>query len=381
MNKLSLEGEGSRREALLRQSRNRLEARDAQVTYTNKKKTWPLQLSSITASSDAGKTLAVTANGQYNKVPIGLDADLGPLLGFIKGSRPMPLQFNATVADSRIAGHGRITDVGRAKGMTFDLDVQGKQLQSLEPVLGVELLNMGPYAIRGQFDGGASAFRLTSIAGTINKTDVKGDITATLVKPRPFIDARLHSNKLYYHDIIAPKPETTSTREAVIPDIKIPVQLLNKVNMKLGINARHMHVDDVVYSDFAMQAELKDGKLSVSNMDAVLDGGQLNGTLTLDASQQIPAALLTITSGKVDYGSLLETLDITDRLEGQGEVDVHLRGTGDSTRKLLSAANGHVNITSGKGRIKQTKLDLWAADLLTHMLTAAWKPEQEAKVN
>jgi len=377
---LSLTGEGARLDELLKQSDFQLHAGASELEYLYKGKRYPFTLKSFTARANAGQPLELAAGGAYRTVPVSLALATGLLPEFIKGAWPLPVRFTATAADNRLEGRGQVVEITKAMGVQLTLELNGQHLESLEPVFDANLPEMGPYALQGTLVGGAGEYSLTSLDGKINNSDVHGNLSVVMKESRPQISATLQSETLHYDDVFVPKPRHKQAQR-VIPDKELPEKLLRAVDVDIAINARRLLVGEVEYADFTLQASLRNGRLQVTPVHAFLNGGDVASEFYIDASNTVPVAKLTVNATNVDYGDLFETLRISDKLEGQADVSLDLSGTGHTTRELLASSNGHALMISGQGRIRQSRLDLWAAGLITYMLTAAWQPAQEAQVN
>lgn len=380
---LTLDGKGARLDELLQQASVIVKAGDTDLLIIRETDDYPLHLTDFNARSEAGKPVHLAAQGSIRKVPVAFDITTDPLLSTLKGKKPLSMQVTASVADNTLLATGSVETLTLDKGFKFDVELNGQQLESLEPVFKTDLLKIGPYSFKGQLTGSNGKYTVTSLAGQINKTDIKGRISVSTTNQRPFVTAGLQSDTLHYHDIFARKqdPQQQENRVYVIPDIKLPDKLLRSVDASLDINTRQLFVGDVEYTDFNMQAELSDGKLNVMPIKASLNGGNIDGMLKVVLTDDTPVVFLELQGTNIDYGELLETLSMTDRTNGKADVFISISGQGADTRALLAKANGTIHMVSEKGKINQSKLDLWAADLITTGLTKAWKIENVTNVN
>ena len=71
----------------------------------------------------------------------------------------------------------------------------------------------------------------------------------------------------------------------------------------------------------------------------------------------------------MDFGYFLESMGVTDLLEGQIDLHVDLSGSGATRYSFLENAAGRITVIGGPGKISSRMIDLWAADLIRTMLS------------
>lgn len=226
------------------------------------------------------------------------------------------------------------------------------------------------------------AYELSSLKGKINKSDFSGTASFKKVNNRPLIIANIQSDKFFYHDVVSKnKPEKAGSDKHTIPDIKLPISGLQSLDAKLDFSFGKFIVGDVEYDNLVAHVDLHNGKLVLDPINVNLSGGKLTGKLQLVFHEGLPSISINAEGTDVDHGGLLETFGVTDKIKGKASIKLDFKGAGASTRTLLAKSNGHIEIVSGKGRIDQSQLNLWASDLLATALTSAWVPKKAVEVN
>ena len=66
---------------------------------------------------------------------------------------------------------------------------------------------------------------------------------------------------------------------------------------------------------------------------------------------------------------------------GQVDLLVDLSGRGATRYDFLKNAAGRITVIGGSGKIKNRKIDLWAADLIPTMLSPRWQRQDAFDVN
>ncbi|MEH6579483.1 MAG: AsmA family protein [Amphritea sp.] len=380
---LKLNGKGARLDELLQQARFEVRAAALDLPIFGEGEADPIAFTDIKVHAAAGKPVRLEAQGRVRKVPVTIELATDQLLGLINGTKPLPISLVASIADNRLWATGTLKDLTHPEGIKLDVKLKGQQLKSLEPLFNVNLLPMGAYKLNGQLAGGKGEYRVTSLMGQINRSDFKGKVMLNTTGERPLITADLQSGILYYQDIFTREPSSTQSQASayVIPDVRMPERLQRMIDISLTFNAKRLFMGEVEYTGLNLQAELSDGKLEMSPISASLMGVKIDSALKVKSTNEVLVVALRLEASSVNYGALLKSLGVSERFEGVADLNLDITGEGHSLRQLLSMANGHINVVAGKGRINQSKLDLWAAPLIASMLTSAWKTDAHTEVN
>jgi uncharacterized protein involved in outer membrane biogenesis len=133
--------------------------------------------------------------------------------------------------------------------------------------------------------------------------------------------------------------------------------------------------------EFVMKISLKDGRFKSSTSVTGFKGERISSEFDLNAASQPPASKLRINAKDLNFGYLLSSIDVTDIIEGNVNLRVDLSGTGATRYDFLGNAEGRITIIGGPGRMKNRRIDLWAADLIPTMLSTQWQRENVTETN
>ena len=107
----------------------------------------------------------------------------------------------------------------------------------------------------------------------------------------------------------------------------------------------------------------------------------MSSRFELNAAEDPPLGRIHLTAEDLDYGLLFKHFGVTDIAEGRINLYVNLTGPGATRRKFLANADGRISAVGGTGRLATRMLELWAADLVTTMLSPRWQREAVTDVN
>ena len=100
-----------------------------------------------------------------------------------------------------------------------------------------------------------------------------------------------------------------------------------------------------------LQLALAGGQLSLKQFSAAVAGGQVTASGVLDARQQPARYQVHKRVQGVDVRPLLQTLAQNDRLEGKGDLEVQVQGTGLSEQALRSQMQGKLSLRLSDGAL------------------------------
>jgi len=382
MNAVSLAMQGQTRtfDELLPQSLIQLKTGKSQLTLRGRDtaKAESLLLDDFQFLSEPKKPVRIDMKGRLRDSSFDINLLTADLVTLQQPSNPLPIELTASFADHQLLAKGTLGDMQIGKGMRLDLELKGQQLRTLGPLFKTTLIKMGPYVLKGHLGAKAGQYHVTNIAGNINQTDVSGSLEVLTGQKRPMILASLTANKLYYHDIFAISKKRQTRK--LIPAFRIPARFLNAFNANIDIRARQFLIDEVKYENLVLHADLQDGVLKVDPLDLELEGSKISNDLQVVVASEIPATQWKLKTTDSDYGRILKSLGLTDKVEGLADVDIDLQGHGATLQESMANADGQIRVIAGKGKINNPKFDLWAAGLLTSMLSSGWKVDEEASV-
>jgi uncharacterized protein involved in outer membrane biogenesis len=170
----------------------------------------------------------------------------------------------------------------------------------------------------------------------------------------------------------APPPAGAEPRR-VIPDLPLPVALLNGMDADLHLNVGDLTADGILYRDQRATLVLAGGKLAMDPVSLGVPGGRVSLALAVDASVNPPHFNLTARheGSGIDLRPLLQTYRLPAQSSGQLEVETALTGQGDGLREVVGSLGGQFGLAMANGQIDNALLDRFAGDLRKLLLPNA----------
>jgi hypothetical protein len=204
----------------------------------------------------------------------------------------------------------------------------------------------------------------------------------------PMFDIHLQTNVIDLAKYIKPvdktKTASTLTRKAqrVIPDVSLNPDLLKSLSTAIQIDdLKVMHGAEHI-TTFKAKLSIVNGVLSLLPFEGRSPtGSSTQASLALDTSVEPPQAALFIKTEDLDYGLILNNMDITEDVVGTLNLKLDLKGQGLSLRELLGSANGDLEIVTDKGRIPKRLLELWGGGLVRLLIPTTWFEKDVTDLN
>lgn len=312
----------------------------------------------------------VDLDGVLNGSPLTVKASVESLPGFLATG-------DATVEVAVKAGGSSATLAGPIKNNTpagVRISAQGDNLANLKPLIGAALPPLGPYSLQGIATGtGKDAYKLDIQMLKVGSSEIKGDVAVATEGGKPRLTANLSSPRIDAKDFHKGSPAADTARQGdgggkgdgrVFPADPLPVGDLRLANATLNLRAGEIVNDDVRMQNLVLALTLVNGRLNVKPA-ATVSGGAVNIDLTLDASGATPALAFALKAQKVSVGDLLKMLQDSDIIKGgPADVDINVRGSGNSVRAIMASLNGATSVSVNGGTLNNRNLAFVNADVM-----------------
>ncbi len=383
---ISFKSRGDTVRSWLKNTRGTVTIKQADLSVYNplKDQTLPLQADRVEVFAKPRSPLKLSVDGRVRSVPVNLNAEIGTLANTIIAHEPWPLKVSLQSANVALEANGKVTHPTKGRGFDVDFELKGEELREGFPLLGYVVPLAGSYRVKGHLEDDPGRYHFTNLQSRIGNSDLEGSITVNTQGRRTHVIAKFAANQLDLNDVVLTdvdtKPETVDTR--VIPDYTIPHEVLQAFDLDLDGYAERVVVGTSTFGDLSFKVNLKDGRFVLSPFKVTgVTGAKVKAKYYFDTSVDPPTSSVQIDADDVNVGLLLKSADVTDLVEGRADLDVYLAGPGGSRRQFLGGATGQINLVGGKGKFASRKLDRWAADLTTTMLSSAWERQDVTDIN
>ncbi len=253
------------------------------------------------------------------------------------------LEFEAlsfTVGDAAVRASG-LLDLGDNPDQTrFSLDVDVPDMSRLG-TLGDRALAEQRFALTALVEGSESHIRMDELRATFGDSVIDGMVMLR-TGDRPFLEVDITSDRLVYEPFLQPEeaddydPEPKFEDGRLIPDLPVPFDALDALDARLRIDIAELGRGRLRLSDVALDADLADGALEVSDLHFRAASGFLRATASLSPADAAGEASLKLIARNFALGLSKSSRD----LAMTGDIDLNLVSTGTDLRSLLGNANG-----------------------------------------
>ncbi len=153
----------------------------------------------------------------------------------------------------------------------------------------------------------------------------------------------------------AAKPDEPDTGAAVSGDepIALPLDTIRKLDVDGVFNVGSVKVSNLTTSNIAVPVVAKNGTVTLNGIRASMYDGQLDSTVKLDATGDIPGYSANLSLNGIQADPLLtDLLEKTSFLSGAGQIQANIETRGESVNGLKSNLNGTFDTSFNDGFIR-----------------------------
>jgi len=148
--------------------------------------------------------------------------------------------------------------------------------------------------------------------------------------------------------------------------LKLPIKLLQTATADISLAAGSLLFNNTTYTAPQIHAVLTNGVLTISPLTAILPGGSITTTATIDSTKTPAAETLQITAPALALGPFLKAIDLPDDAQGTLQAGLNVTGTGDTVHDFFASLSGQLGLASVNGILDGAVLDsLFGAALAT----------------
>ena len=347
---------------------------NAVVKYNNQKnkQNMDVTVNKITLNAESmDSNINMTFDVVYNQQKIAGEVSSGSVNSLLKGEGDFPVK-------AAVQAYG------------VDLKVDGA-LQNVLKNLGFGM-NVNLYNPAGNF-GAPETTLIAKVSGNLKEVTadisslnvvnnvITGRIKADIANKVPMIWADLKSDKINLmnfsknSNMAWQMPELIASAQAsdLVPDKAIPFAVLKSVNADVKLNVAQLIIDQAMQADnVSLTAKLQNGLLNVQPLTLNFGGGEIDASLSANASNDNIAVKLTSKNMKLQ--NLHQDFVVKNAKSfgivsgGNLDLDINLSGSGKTYRQLVNNLNGKVIAIAGESVIQTGKLDFLTGNFITQLL-------------
>ena len=330
-------------------------------------------------SPEFGAPVDIELKFTHNKTPFQISGEFGQLSGILDPDEQWPLNLTITAVGSTVSIAGHITNIMAVKGIDLKLAVKGPDIANFQQFTGEPLPVKGPFDLAGYLTAATlENIKISDIAVLLGESRISGEIALNQTSPRPQIDAKFHSQKLDLRPFLKQdssdskieikSKESEPKSNKVLPAEPFDLQALDQVDATVSFRADQILTHRIALDKFNIDLSLKNGHLIIKPLTTKIGGGDLTGSLDLLAKANHANLTTKITAKKIDFGEMLKKLEISQDLDGVLDLNINLKGQGNSVAALMAGLNGDVIAILNEVQMPVKYLNLVGADLATSLL-------------
>jgi AsmA family protein len=333
------------------------------------------ELKTIAADSSAPQfALQLQGQGRYKGQPSTLRASGGALLHLRNAADPYPIKVKGEAGTTRFAVDGILLDPLHFKGEQLNFSIEGHDLASLFPLIGVPLPPTPAYKFAGFLDHTGHLWRFHRFKGTMGHSDLAGDFSVDRgVHPQKIV-ADLTSRNLVLQDLAgAIGADRAALASATPPGRVLPAEPFNFEKLLAADVDAHFRGDNIVTANLPldkMTAHLvvSGGIVKLTPLDFGVAGGNLVSNIEMDARQPRMATTARITAKGLHLARMFPKSKLgagdTGTLGGRAQ----LHGTGNSIAQMLGTAQGDAALVMEGGSVGELALRMSNLDIANSLL-------------
>ena len=266
---------------------------------------------------------------------------------------------NLHLDDARIDVHGEVNLPPSVVATQLALSAHGDSLADLGQFKEL-FLPAKAFRVDVSLHANADGLEIPKLDALIGDSDLHGSVQVEFAE-KPNITVNLESGFLDLTKLqtseddsgeveTSPQPKTSDGR--LIPQLPVPVDQLNKVNMKTHIRLGELRLPHNTLLNIKFDSTLQEGDLTVSQLTATATQGQLIASFHALADGDRIVTSGTLEGKDIVLGSS-ETSDTETSLPKQN-FQFEFDTAGATVRELAANLNGYAQITGGTGRLENS---------------------------
>jgi len=332
--------------------------------------------------------LVIQGKGRYGDQPFEARVTSSGVLPLVApsdeaGAVPITLQINAGATRLRFEGSG--VDVLGFKKLDGTLMLSGPSLSTVGGTVGLTLPTTSAFTLKGQLGKAGELWSLQRVALAVGESRLGGEFRFDRRLKVPLLSGELTGDRLVLADLLpafgapvagAPNPRPPPGR--VLPTREFDVPSLHAMDASVNLRLKRAELGSFFAQPFEPlqgNLDLRGGVLKVTQFLARTASGEVRGDLGLDSQPKQPVWSANLRWSGIQLERWLRPRNEAsrERKPGTGEPpgfvsgrlggSAKLRGTGNSTAKMLGSLEGHAQAWVRDGEVSHLMVEAMGLDV------------------
>lgn len=334
-----------------------------------------------------GDELNVDLAAAFRDQPFTLKGSMGLIRRLLAKDSAWPVDLAFATAGATATVKGTADFSGKLPTLDGSAKAELKDTVGLAKLAGGPLALPVPLTLSAKGKASRDEYLVEPLQAAFGKSSIEGRVAVKTGGARPVATASLKSPLLDLASLGARNGKAGAGGKGgngrLFSDTQFPLEALRTFdgNADAAID-RLVLPNGLPLEKVQVKASLKDGRLDVHPLQALVGGGTVAGRATLDAARAKAATLALNVEGKGISGEKLAAAMGHAGTVSGGSTDLALglAGPGESVARFMGGANGEIRATMGPARTSGAALD-FGGDFLTKVADLANPSRRTEKYN
>lgn len=334
-------------------------------------------------SEDAriGEAVRFTGNGTLRQTPFTLNgALLTPNATVRRGQNKLELEARA--ANNIIDITGTLPSLADIEGVPLATRARGRNAAELLAIIGVVIPRTRDYRLSATLVKQDGLYRFNALKGRFGASDIAGQFTVDMGRPRVHVDATLATKTLdiidvspfigYNPDVVAARgveaaaAQTGAAPARLLPNASLRAEGLRAFDADVRYTAARLRSDSIPLSDLSVTVDLDDGLLALSPLKLTMARGRITSDIRIDWRRRPARTRYDIRLAATPMSQLLRGFGVAEAgTTGTVAGRIQLTGDGDALHDSLATSSGRMAFIIPKGTFWTRNVQLAELDFGT----------------
>lgn len=306
--------------------------------------------------------LEFTVSGQLGAGQNGADVSADPA--------SLPFSLEIAAAEDLLRTKGQLTAGPDGLGFELETSATGNSLDRIAQAFDFPIEEPPPYTLSFTANKSYGGITVPDLLLSLGESSLQAEATLQLNQPRPFLNADVQIVLLRQQDLGGLMPGGETENEYVFSREPFDFGILRQLDAELRLSMdRYVGPEGAeLVEGMTIQAQLENGTLNLHPIKVGLAGGELDGRVQLDTSQDVAALKTGLSAERVGLNQLVSPFfDLQEAdMEARGGMgaDLDLTGAGRSPHELVSDLDGEFSWAIYNGAVPALVIEALGLDLL-----------------
>jgi AsmA family protein len=315
--------------------------------------------------------LELQGKGRYKGQAATLHARGGALLDMRDSADPYPIRLTGAVGTTRFEINGMLLDPLHLSGEQLNFEIEGDDLASLFPIIGVPLPPTPAYKLAGFLDHTGSLWSFRRFRGTMGHSDLAGDFSVDRHAHPQMLIANLVSKNLALKDlagVIGAAHAGDARPGKVLPSEPFNFEKLMAADVDAHFRGERIVTANLPLEKMAAHLVVNGGVVKLSPVDFGVAGGNVVSIIEMDARQPRMETHAEITAKGLNLALMFPKSKLGAGDTGTIGGRAQLHGSGNSVAQMLGSAHGDAALVMENGSIGELVLRMSNLDIANSLL-------------